>query len=75
MSFLYNKDNEERIKLKSEENENSNEEHEDIENIKQMGVPNIPQSNIKDIQCITIIGEIEGHFAGNPQKNVSELYL
>src|SRR3712207_4976913 len=68
MSFLYNKDNEERIKLKSEENENSNEEHEDIENIKQMGVPNIPQSNIKDIQCITIIGEIEGHFAGNPQK-------
>ncbi|CEN88689.1 protein export-enhancing factor [[Clostridium] sordellii] len=68
MSFLYNKDNEERIKLKSEENENSNEEHEDIENINQMGVPNIPQSNIKDIQCITIIGEIEGHFAGNPQK-------
>ncbi|CEN92635.1 protein export-enhancing factor [[Clostridium] sordellii] len=68
MSFLYNKDNEERIKLKSEENENSNEEHEDIENIKQMGVPTIPQSNIKDIQCITIIGEIEGHFAGNPQK-------
>lgn len=33
-----------------------------------MGVPNMPQQAIKDIQCITIIGEIEGHFAGNPQK-------
>ncbi|WP_373600578.1 ClpP family protease [Paraclostridium bifermentans] len=56
------------MKLKSEENQNNNEEPEDIQDIKQMGVPNIPQQNTKDIQCITIIGEIEGHFAGNPQK-------
>ena len=25
-------------------------------------------SDLKEIQCITIIGEIEGHFMGNPQK-------
>lgn len=56
------------MKLKSEENQNNNEEPENIQDIKQMGVPNIPQQNTKDIQCITIIGEIEGHYAGNPQK-------
>ena len=39
-----------------------------IENIKQMGVANIPSNSQKEIQCITIIGEIEGHFMGNPQK-------
>ena len=41
---------------------------EDIDNIKQMGVPNMPQQAKKEIQCITIIGEIEGHYVGNPQK-------
>ena len=40
----------------------------DIDNIKQMGVPNMPQQAKKEIQCITIIGEIEGHYVGNPQK-------
>ena len=39
-----------------------------IQDIKQMGVPNMPPNSPKEIQCITIIGEIEGHFAGNPQK-------
>ncbi|MEG0050669.1 MAG: ATP-dependent Clp protease proteolytic subunit [Terrisporobacter sp.] len=33
-----------------------------------MGVPNMPNNSPKEIQCITIIGEIEGHFVGNPQK-------
>ncbi len=56
------------MEFKSEENQNNNIESENIQNIKQMGVPNIPQQNTKDIQCITIIGEIEGHIAGNPQK-------
>ena len=28
----------------------------------------MPTPPKKDIQCITIIGEIEGHFVGNPQK-------
>ena len=28
----------------------------------------MPQQAKKEIQCITIIGEIEGHYVGNPQK-------
>ncbi|MBO5130903.1 MAG: ATP-dependent Clp protease proteolytic subunit [Romboutsia sp.] len=71
---LFKKDNNEKnidnilnINLKSEDDFDEN-EPEDIQDIKQMGVPNMPQQAIKDIQCITIIGEIEGHFAGNPQK-------
>lgn len=56
------------MELKSGENQNNNGEPENIQDIKQMGVPNIPKQNTKDIQCITIIGEIEGHIAGNPQK-------
>ena len=69
MKFLYNNEStNEKSKLRSEENENDNDQTENIQDIKQMGVPNIPEQNIKDIQCITIIGEIEGHFAGNPQK-------
>lgn len=69
MNFLYNdKNTNEKNNLKSEETENDNEQTENIQDIKQMGVPSIPEQNIKDIQCITIIGEIEGHFAGNPQK-------
>lgn len=43
-------------------------EKEEIENIKQMGAPSIPLNTSKEIQCITIIGEIEGHFVVNPQK-------
>ena len=52
------------------ENNNVKEEFQSdkIENIKQMGVPNMPSNSQKEIQCITIIGEIEGHFMGNPQK-------
>lgn len=71
---LFKKDNNEKnidnilnINLKSEDDFDED-EPEDIQDIKQMGVPNMPQQSIKDIQCITIIGEIEGHFAGNPQK-------
>lgn len=55
------------------DNENNKDENEDcesdkIQDIKQMGVPNMPSNSQKEIQCITIIGEIEGHFVGNPQK-------
>lgn len=63
-----NTDNILNINLKSQDDDSDEDESEDIQNIKQMGVPNIPEQTIKDIQCITIIGEIEGHFAGNPQK-------
>ncbi|MGN1032522.1 MAG: ClpP family protease [Intestinibacter sp.] len=39
-----------------------------IQNINEIGVPEVPTNENKEIQCITIIGEIEGHFMGNPQK-------
>ncbi|MEG1311577.1 MAG: ATP-dependent Clp protease proteolytic subunit [Romboutsia sp.] len=66
------KTNEKKIKnnktIKNECDNNLKKESEEIENIKQMGIPNMPPQPSKDIQCITIIGEIEGHFIGNPQK-------
>lgn len=52
--------------------EESSHESEEIHNIKQMGVSNMPQKDSKEIQCITIIGEIEGHFVGNPQKKATK---
>ena len=55
-------------KFKNELDEEKNSQNENIESIKQMGIPNMPSQPQKDIQCITIIGEIEGHFIGNPQK-------
>lgn len=70
------KEDEEKNKPKNNESnnaDNSNNECEDedsdkVQDIKQMGVPNMPSNAQKEIQCITIIGEIEGHFVGNPQK-------
>lgn len=47
-------------------------ESEEIQNIKQMGTPSMPPQPPKDIQCITIIGEVEGHFIGNPQKKATK---
>lgn len=55
-------------KIKNELDDNNNNQNEDIKNIKQMGVPSLPSKPTNEIQCITIIGEIEGHFMGNPQK-------
>ncbi|WP_434796783.1 ClpP family protease [Terrisporobacter vanillatitrophus] len=49
-------------------NEGEDEDSDKVQDIKQMGVPNMPSNAQKEIQCITIIGEIEGHFVGNPQK-------
>ncbi|MGL5718323.1 MAG: ClpP family protease [Paraclostridium sp.] len=68
-----NKSNGININIKSQENDSDDEnEPQEIQDIKQMGVPNVPQQTIKDIQCITIIGEVEGHFAGNPQKKATK---
>ena len=69
-SYIEFSKNKSKANLKSEEvdNENKDSQSEDIDNIKQMGVPNMPQQDKKEIQCITIIGEIEGHYVGNPQK-------
>ena len=61
--------NEEKNKPKNSNNNQPNEtDNEKIQDIKQIGVPNMPSNSPKEIQCITIIGEIEGHFIGNPQK-------
>ena len=69
-SYIEFSKNKSKANLKSEEvdDENKDSQSEDIDNIKQMGVPNMPQQAKKEIQCITIIGEIEGHYVGNPQK-------
>ena len=42
--------------------------NEEIENIEELGVSSVAQDNNEEIKCITIIGEIEGHYIGNPQK-------
>ena len=69
-SYIEFSKNKSKANLKSEEvdDENKDSQSEDIDNIKQMGVPNMPQQAKKEIQWITIIGEIEGHYVGNPQK-------
>lgn len=63
----------------SVENENeNNKEKQTVQNIKELGTNKVPTKDDKTIQCITIIGEIEGHFVGNPQKrplNTNTLYL
>lgn len=60
------------IKNESDDREDETYKNEEVQDIKQMGVPNMPQKSSKDIQCITIIGEIEGHFMGNPQKKATK---
>ncbi|MEJ8554459.1 ATP-dependent Clp protease proteolytic subunit [Tepidibacter sp. Z1-5] len=42
-----------------------------IEDIRQLGTPNLGLDN-KEIQCITIIGEIEGHMMSSPQKKTTK---
>lgn len=64
---------ERQMKSQSEDNnDNARNETEEIQNIKQMGTPSMPSQPPKDIQCITIIGEVEGHFMGNPQKKATK---
>ena len=65
------KENKHKIEIKNE-SEHEDKENEDIQDIKQMGVPNMPQHSKKEIQCITVIGEIEGHYIGNPQKKATK---
>ena len=64
-------DDKNKIQLKND-SEDNDKENNDIQDIKQMGVANMPQQSKKDIQCITIIGEIEGHYIGNPQKKATK---
>ncbi len=66
------KEDKDKRTAKNNSQEETNDESEEIQNIKQMGVPSMPQKDSKEIQCITIIGEIEGHFVGNPQKKATK---
>lgn len=71
LNYFQYENKEEKNEAINEENNNQEDDDNDndkVQNIKQMGVPNMPSNSAKEIQCITIIGEIEGHFAGNPQK-------
>ncbi len=52
--------------------DNIKNDNEKIEDINEMGTPDIPKPSKDDIKCITIIGEIEGHFVGNPQKKATK---
>lgn len=49
-----------------------NKEKQEVQNIKELGTTQVPTKENKKIQCITIIGEIEGHFMGNPQKKATK---
>lgn len=65
-------DNESEDKSKNQNNNDNENDSNKIQDIKQMGVPSMPSNSAKEIQCITIIGEIEGHFMGNPQKKATK---
>ena len=67
-NYDLNQSNDESNNMKNNNDENEDCESDKIQDIKQMGVPNMPSNSQKEIQCVTIIGEIEGHFVGNPQK-------
>lgn len=60
----------------NDSNNNDKEEYSDdnrrLDNIKELGMPPMGMPAIKEIQCITVIGEIEGHFVGSPQKKVTK---
>ena len=55
-----------------DEDEEDNKQKQVVQNIKELGTTQVPTKENKEIQCITIIGEIEGHFMGNPQKKASK---
>ena len=68
----FNEGKKEKKSLKNQSDDSPENETEEIQNVKQMGVPSMPPQPPKDIQCMTIIGEIEGHFIGNPQKKATK---
>ena len=65
--------NNESDNIKNSNTENEDEDSDKLQDIKQMGVSNMPPNSTKEIQCITIIGEIEGHFVGNPRKKINKI--
>lgn len=72
IEFGIEKENKRILKNQSNEDATPENETEGIQNIKQMGTPSLPPQPPRDIQCITIIGEVEGHYIGNPQKKATK---
>ncbi|WP_445330229.1 ClpP family protease [Tepidibacter sp. Z1-5] len=57
--------------MENKKNKDDSKNKDMIEDIRQLGTPNLGLDN-KEIQCITIIGEIEGHMMSSPQKKTTK---
>ena len=57
--------------MENKKNKDESKNKDMIEDIKQLGTSNLGLDN-KEIQCITIIGEIEGHMMSAPQKKTTK---
>lgn len=66
------KDNQKEVAKYEKDNSNKSKEEQVAQNINEFGTDKLPTKDDKEIQCITIIGEIEGHFIGNPQKKATK---
>lgn len=64
--FMSNEDE----KAKSKENDTK--ERDAVENIKDLGVPNVPIDDSERIQILPIIGQIEGHMMLSPQTKATK---
>lgn len=63
-------DDEKKVDKTKEADENTNSDKTD--NIKELGIPNELGSNKNDIQFISIIGEIEGHYVASSDKKTTK---
>ncbi len=63
-------DDEKKVDKTKESDENTNADK--TENIKELGIPNELGSNKNDIQFISIIGEIEGHYVSSSDKKTTK---
>ncbi len=57
--------------MENKKNKDDSKNKDMIEDIRQLGTPSLSLDN-KEIQCITIIGEIEGHMMSSPQKKTTK---
>lgn len=57
---------------KAKSKEKDTEERAAVENIKDLGVPNVPVDNSERIQILPIIGQIEGHMMLSPQTKATK---
>lgn len=57
---------------KAKSKENDTKERDAVENIKDLGVPNVPIDDSERIQILPIIGQIEGHMMLSPQTKATK---